>query len=52
MAQEQQQAAAQPLPQADADRDKLVKQIADRVWQLWQEDMRRQRERLGAKSGR
>ncbi|MEO8394714.1 MAG: hypothetical protein ABI700_17095 [Chloroflexota bacterium] len=36
----------------DAEREKLVKKVADRVWQLWREDLRRERERLGAKSGR
>jgi len=37
---------------ADAEREKLVKKVADRVWKLWQEDLRRERERLGARSGR
>jgi hypothetical protein len=31
---------------------KLVKQVADRVWQMWREEVRRSRERQRPKSGR
>ena len=34
------------------DYDKLVRQVADRVWQLWREELRRTRERQGSKTGR
>jgi len=31
--------------------EKLLRQVADRVWEMWREDLRRSRERRG-KSGR
>ena len=27
--------------------DRLIRRVAERVWKLWQEDMRRERERTG-----
>ena len=29
----------------------LAKKVAERVWQLWQQDMRRNRERIGKQHG-
>lgn len=36
----------QPLNQ-----DALVQKVVDRVWELWREDLRRERERRGHKRG-
>ena len=38
-----------PIPETD--REKLIRQIVDRVWKLWQQDLRRNRERVGTKRG-
>lgn len=27
--------------------DRLIRRVAERVWKLWQEDLRRERERTG-----
>jgi hypothetical protein len=37
---------------SDQEYEKLVRQVAERVWQLWQEDLRLMRERRGLKRGR
>jgi hypothetical protein len=29
------------------DQDELVRRVANRVWELWREDLRRERERRG-----
>jgi hypothetical protein len=34
-----------------ADQQALLKKVAERVWQLWQQDMRRNRERTGKQHG-
>ena len=34
-----------------ADQQALMKKVAERVWQLWQQDMRRNRERIGKQRG-
>lgn len=33
-------------------KEELVKQVAERVWELWREDLRRERERAGTRAGR
>jgi|FLYN01.1.fsa_nt_gi hypothetical protein len=43
--------AASPSPNGKGtDYDRLVRQVADRVWQLWREELRRARQR--PKAGR
>jgi hypothetical protein len=34
-----------------ADQQALMKKVAERVWQLWQQDMRHNRERTGKQRG-
>lgn len=36
-----------PKKSAPKTYDDLVRQVAERVWKLWQEDMRHERERRG-----
>jgi hypothetical protein len=38
--------AGQP-PNNPQEYQKLVQRVADRVWQMWREEMRRERERRG-----
>lgn len=39
-------------PLSPQDYERLVRQIADRVWKLWREDLRRSQERANPRSGR
>ena len=49
--------AKQPKPNTDSstrtpkDYETLLRQVSDRVWELWRDDLRRERER-GGKTGR
>jgi hypothetical protein len=38
---------SQPISASPKDYEALLKQVTDRVWALWQEDLRRSRERGG-----
>jgi hypothetical protein len=44
--------SAKPATTSEKEYEKLVKQVADRVWQMWREEIRRNRERQRSKSGR
>jgi hypothetical protein len=44
--------SAKPAALSEKEYEKLVKQVADRVWQMWREEIRRNRGRLRPKSGR
>jgi hypothetical protein len=39
------------VPKSD-DYRKLVKQVADRVWQMWQEELKREQTRTGKRQRR
>jgi hypothetical protein len=45
---------AEPAQPTDADQDfkKLADQVAERVWKLWRDDLRRSNERRGADGAR
>jgi hypothetical protein len=39
----------QPPTTDPADYEKMVKRVADKVWEMWREELRRERERRGGK---
>ena len=43
----QQPSPTQQNPKQSAKQQELARKVAERVWQLWQQDMRRNRERIG-----
>ena len=43
------QAAGQNQQGNSTNREELIRRVAERVWQLWREDLRRDRERRGQK---
>ena len=36
---------------SEADYDKLVQQVSERIWQIWMLELRRDRERRGGRRG-